>query len=256
MSGSNTYTGTTTVTLGTLVVANSNALGGGGAVNIASGGTVKNGTGGDYTFSNDVVNNGAINANGDHNIIIAANKTLSGNGLLTDSIGNGFASFTVMGTLSPGNSPGTVTVDTNVTLTLDGGATTIWQLAAEVADGDGTPGTSWDSFALNSDSTMNLNGTLEIDLAGISFSANSYWQSSHAYTVFTGAGAGGQTGLFSSIAGEYTYTNLNGTGTFAYAGGNTLNYNWVAVPEPQTWALAALGLSVVLFRLRRKQRAS
>jgi len=28
----------------------------------------------------------------------------------------------------------------------------------------------------------------------------------------------------------------------------------VAVPEPQTWALAALGVSTVLFRLRRKQR--
>jgi len=29
-----------------------------------------------------------------------------------------------------------------------------------------------------------------------------------------------------------------------------------AVPEPQTWALAALGISAVIFRMRRKQRVA
>jgi len=256
LSGANTYTGTTTVTVGTLVVANSNALGGGGAVNIASGGTVKNGMNGDYTFNNNVANNGTIDANGDHNVTIAAGKTLSGSGLLTDTIGNGGATFTVLGTLSPGNSPGTVTIDSNVTLTLGSEANTIWQLNAEVADGEGgTPGTNWDNIALNEGSMMNVNGTLTIDLLGIDFSANAYWESSHTYTLFSGAGAEGHSGLFSGYAGDYTYTNSAGTGTFVYTGGPTLNYNWVAVPEPQAWALAALGVSAVLFRLRRKQRA-
>jgi len=142
-----------------------------------------------------------------------------------------------------------------VTLALDAGATTIWQLNAEVADGTGTPGTNWDTIVMNLGSAVSVNGTLVIDLDSINFSANAYWQSSHTYTLFGGAGAGGQSGLFSSITGDYTYTNVNGTGTFGYTGGNTLNYNWVAVPEPQTWALAALGVSAVFFRLRRKQRA-
>jgi len=256
LSGANTYTGTTAVTVGTLVVANTSALGGGGAVNISSGATVRNGTGGDYTFSNNVANNGAIDVNGDHNVTIASGKTLSGSGLLTDTGGTGSARVTVLGTLSPGNSPGTVTVDTNVTLTLGSEANTIWQLAAEVADGEGgTPGVNWDNIVLNEGSAMNVNGTLTIDLLGIDFSANAYWESSHTYTLFSGAGEGGQSGLFSGYAGDYTYTNSAGTGTFVYTGGPTLSYNWVAVPEPQTWALAALGVSAVLFRLRRKQRA-
>jgi hypothetical protein len=102
-------------------------------------------------------------------------------------------------------------------------------------------------------STVNLSGALQVSLDGINFSSNPYWLTGHTYTFITGL-TDNLGGAFTSMAGNYTHDFGDGTtGTFSYAGGGKISYVY-AVPEPQTWALAALGVSALLFRLRRKQR--
>ena len=105
---------------------------------------------------------------------------------------------------------------------------------------------------MNASSFAYLSGTLEIALDGINFSSNPYWQADHTYTFITGLG--GWDGTF-AMGGTYQHDFGGGTkGEFSYIGGGKIFYLYT-VPEPQTWALAALGVSALLFRLRRKQRA-
>ncbi|MEO6847918.1 MAG: autotransporter-associated beta strand repeat-containing protein [Chthoniobacterales bacterium] len=241
LSGSNAYSGGTTVNLGTLAVGSATALGT-GAVHIASGATVQNATATSYDFTADVMNNGTIDSGG-QNISFAASKTLSGSGILT-----GGATYTVNGTLSPGNSPGIVTVGALTTLSLASSSTTIWQLAALRDNNDGTAGVDWDTFILNPTGTMNLDGTLQIALDGISFSTDPYWELSHTYTLFSG---GTVNGNFAALAGN-SFTNSDGTGVFTRSG-NSIVYTFT-VPEPQIWVLAAMGLSIVFFRRLRSKR--
>ncbi|MFD1628880.1 autotransporter-associated beta strand repeat-containing protein [Pseudopedobacter beijingensis] len=152
LSGTNTYSGSTTVTAGTLAV--NSSLGSTTALTVASGATL----GG----------SGSIFAN-------ASNNTVT--------VNNG-------GALAPGNSPGKLTINGN--LTMASGST----FSAEIAGT--TAGTNYDQVEVSGN----------VDITGATLVAtHSYTPgNTDVYTIINKTGSGAITGTFSSLAEGATLT--------------------------------------------------
>jgi fibronectin-binding autotransporter adhesin len=197
LAGNNTYTGSTTVNAGTLLIH--------GDMSAATG-----------------------------NVTVATGATLGGNGTIG---GNVFVS----GTLSPGNSPGTLTLN-STNLTMNGPSSAI---SMEII-GTG-PGQYDRVVGINQ---FSQNGALTISLTGI-------------YTVATW-----NLFDFSSKLGNFSQVNLTGS----YSGGLTLagetwsgtvgGQNWTfdqtngiltVIPEPGTFTLFGIGATFMLWNLRRRR---
>lgn len=201
LSGTNTYLGTTSVNVGTLVINGDNS-GATGAMTVASG------------------------------------ATLGGNGTI-----GGATTIASGGTLAPGNSPGVLTF--NDALTLNG--TTIMEIS-----GTGR-GTSYDGINTGA-GLLTYGGALTLNFGAATAGGN-------LYDLFQ-IGAGSYTGSFASVnlTGTYTDTLVNNSGIWSVTNSgfvftfteSTGDLGITAVPEPATWMLAALGLTVtVVFRRRR-----
>ncbi|MEI7912833.1 MAG: autotransporter-associated beta strand repeat-containing protein [Verrucomicrobiota bacterium] len=212
----NGYTGGTLVSAGTLKVNNNPALG--------------SGTG-----------SGAVS--------IATTATLMGTGKV-----GGNLTVDSGGTLSPGNSPGILSVAGDVTLS--SGSIFKWELSDNTITQTGTSPSTYDQVAMT--------GALSVSGATINLVFNStgstvnftdtFWNSSHSWAVFTGFTGSTGTG-FSTItttSDSQIPSNLDTVnhplGNFWY---NTSNgtINW-AVPEPSN-VLAGLLLGAGLLRRRR-----
>jgi len=164
-TGTNTYTGGTTVTGGTLqgttsslqgnILNNANVrfvnnttgtfggtISGTGGVNFNGTGTVAFGTDQTYT-GNSNVQNGTLrlNASLTNDVIVAAPGTLAGNGFITGDV-------TLAGTMAPGNSIGTMTINGNYTTS----AGSVQQI--EIAAGGNTPGVHNDLITVNGNVTL------------------------------------------------------------------------------------------------------
>lgn len=227
LSGTSTYSGATTVSGGELVVD--------GAAN----------------SSTVTVNDGA---------------TLSGSGSIGGLIVN------AGGTISPGNSPGTTTVAGNAVWNAGGDYN--WEIY------DATPGgagTGWDLYditgtldltALSIGNEFNINlwslSQVAPDINGDAINFNP--ATTYTWTIATAAGGiTGYTGTgqfnINTFATNGTggFSNLT-TGTFSVVqSGNDLNlvYNSsAAVPEPGTWAAAALLAGGAAFMRWRKRKVS
>ncbi len=261
----NTYTGTTTVSAGTLLVSGTGNINSSAAVSI---------TGGTLDYQNNVtglnrnvtVNGGTFKNNSTQNytgVLTFTAGTVAGTNLagVALSIGTGQ-------TLSPGNSPGTMTTGAQTWAT---GGNYNWQ----ILDATGSAGTGFDTIALTTGNALNITAT-----SGGKFNINLWSLSS------TGPDVSGNAQNFSS-GSNYTWTLVstdqaitgfsadeflintgaaNGTagfsnpagGTFAVAlaDGNTdLVLTYTAVPEPGTVGLVAVGLAGVLYFRRRTRTA-
>jgi autotransporter-associated beta strand protein len=240
LTAANNYTGGTVINSGTLVAGNNSAFGtgpltiNGGSLGIASG----------------VVLSTPLDFG-------PAGGTLSGNGV----IGAPFTTGENV-TLSPGNSPGTLTFANSLTWA-PGGSYTV-----EIASAAGNlPGIGFDTivvsggtFAITASSAAPFN--LRLASLDLSFSAglvpdfnrlSDYsWQIASSATGITG---------FSSAAFSIdtsAFRNPLGDGQFFVtlggAGGDTAIFlNFTPVPEPSTWALLVTGLAVVAFLARRRR---
>jgi hypothetical protein len=168
------------------------------------------------------------------NVTVATGATLGGNGTIG---GNVFVS----GTLSPGNSPGTLTLN-STNLTMNGPSSAI---SMEII-GTG-PGQYDRVVGINQ---FSQNGALTISLTGL-------------YTVATW-----DLFDFSSKLGNFSQVNLTGS----YSGGLTLagetwsgtvgGQNWTfdqtngiltVIPEPGTFTLFGIGATFMLWNLRRRR---
>jgi hypothetical protein len=227
LSASNSYTGATTVGGGLLVVNGSIAS---SAVTVNSGGTLA----GSGSVGGLIVNSG--------------------------------------GTINPGNSPGTLNINGDIDWL--GGGNYNWQIAGVT----GTAGTvsTWDLVsatgvldltALTAGSKFNINlwslsSTSPADVNG----AVPGFNNAQNYTWKIATAGGGITNFSSSYFNLNTgatngtggFANGLGGGTFSLAqSGNDLNLVFTAVgapvPEPGTWAAAALLVVGVAFRLWRKR---
>ena len=199
-----------------------NILNSGGVV--ASSGTVL--LTGNKTYTGATTVTGAtLRANGSLAGAVTVNSgTLGGNATI-----GGLATLNSGATLSPGNSVGTMTFNNGLTLNSGGNVT------MEI-----TGTSTFDKINVTAGNII-YGGTLYLALGGYTPAANA------TFDLFDGIRSGSTT--FTSIV--FSNPIYNSGATFDYTTGI------VTVPEPSTWALLAIGTSLILWRLRcRKNRAA
>jgi autotransporter-associated beta strand protein len=200
-TANNTYAGGTTINAGTLLLTGAGTIGTGNLT--MGGGTL------------DVI---GITAS---TFTMASGTTLSGVGTI-NATGK---TVQVDGILSPGTSPGTLTVNGNLTLS---------STAVSNFEINGTTSGLFDSIVgVNS---MTFGGTLNLT-TGYAAALGDSVQLFSASTY---------TGTFSSITG----TSLGGGLSWSF---DAANGTLTVIPEPSTWALLAGGLTVLTI-LRRRRR--
>ena len=243
--GTNTYTGNTFVTGGRLALAAGTSIGNTPVINVSS----------DAVFDVSALSDG---------FVLEASQKLSGTGTVEGDV-------TVSGTVSPGNSPGTLTI--NGDLTWSAGGSYDW----EIYDVDDGAGTGWDlidvvggsllfsglssgtPFVINIYSLSGLPSTGGM-LAAFNNTANYSWTILQSDALITGFNAAN----FSLNTTAFTAYNPLDGGIFSLeASGNDLRLLYTgnvaaAVPEPGTWAAAALLLVAGGWTgyLRRKKKTS
>jgi fibronectin-binding autotransporter adhesin len=214
----NSYTGTTNVDAGTLII-NGNQAAATGAVTVANG------------------------------------ATLGGSGIIGGAV-------TVNGILSPGNSPGILTVGS---LDLIAGSTTRMQLigAGNLA---GTAGTDYDQLVISTAGSLRYGGILDLDFANTATFADG---TTFNLLSFTGSTLGGFGSVVSTGSGSYgglTFSGVEGVWT-ALFGSQQLTFSELtgqlrfttnsAVPEidPATGstALSLIAGMVALIEQRRRR---
>ncbi len=224
LSGSNVYTGTTTV--------GSNALDGGNLV-------IGNGTGGSIGNSPVSVIRGTLTGN------LTSGYNVGGDGTPLTTIGNGTptsgaADATITGGDGTANSIGRLATSGGLTLNSD---------AIFVFDLNGTTGTS-DVVEVDGETTINAAAQFTFNYigTGAGLSLN------QTFTAI--GGAGGITGTFANLAegqvftfGDYQFTANN------YTTADNLVFTVTAVPEPASLAIVSMVGSALLLRRRvRKKR--
>ena len=243
LSGNSTYTGGTTITGGAVTAAHNNAFGT-GAVSL-SGGTLAVNTG--ITIPNSIALGSAGTLSGSGTAAITG--TISGTGTLggTITIASG-------GTVSPGNSPGILSVATGATLTFATGSTYTWELASLTTSGAGT---SFDQIALLGTATVVTNGVSLVPAFGTNMAPNqgdSFWNSAQTWNVVAGSGTSTITGTFA--VNNSTWSSIGTFATSLVAGNLVLGWtpSPTAVPEPSTYAALAGALALAAALGRRRSR--
>jgi hypothetical protein len=160
--------------------------------------------------------------------------TLAGAGTITA------AEVRAGGQVSPGSSPGTLTVAGNLTLLSTS------RLIVEL--GGTAQGTGYDFLSVTGAAA--LAGTLDFKFV------NGFAATAGAGDTFSILTAASRSGVFlNALAGGTRVVSSDGLGSFLVnytASGVTLT-DFVAVPEPSTYALLALGLGFVIRQVRRRR---
>jgi len=203
LTGISTYTGATTVNAGTLI------LGVGGAGSLTSAITVKAGT-------------------------LGGSGSTSGNVIIGDGLGSADA------VIAPGNSAGTFTTTSGLSLLSD--AKYSFELNGATATGDKLLA---DGVSISSGAVFEF--TLLAGTSGLTVG--------QAYTIVDNTGVGNISGTFSNLTAGGIFDAGNGL-TFTVSGasnvyGNDLVLTVATVPEPSAFALMGAGLALVLYRRRK-----
>ncbi len=196
-----------------------------------------------------MVFNGAFTNQG--SLIFANGASAQFSGPLT------FASTTLAGTgsiiapavtagalVSPGNSPGT--------LTISGDFTMLTSAVLLIDLGGTTQGTSYDYLHVGGNVT--LAGLLNLRFAN---GFESSILSSDTFTILSSAGTGGLTGAFANVSSGQRLLTMDGMGSFQVNYGAGLNSvtlsNFQAIPEPDTYTLMGMGLIALAVVMRRRR---
>ena len=221
---------------------------------VVSGGTARFTTASTYTGGTSVaggslyVNNATGSGTGSGAVGVANGATLGGSGTISGVL-------TVAGTLTPGNSPGRLTIANDVTLT---NAATF---AAEV-NGQ-SAGVTYDQLTVDGTHVINLGGaTLSVAMGtfGVAEGDRIY--------LLDNTGAGAITGTFAGLIEGSQIATLDGVNGFNWnityaatfgdpegAANDVAIYAASAVPEPAGLGVVALGGFAMLRRRRRNHQA-
>ncbi|MFZ9938438.1 MAG: autotransporter-associated beta strand repeat-containing protein [Luteolibacter sp.] len=252
-----------------------------------SGGILENSGSGSVVLGGAVTGAGALTKTGSGNLTLSGTNTYTGattvaGGLLTVNGDISSSSITTVvsgGTLggsgtvgaliledgasiAPGNSPGSLTVNGNVTWLAGGNYN--WQLV----DALETAGTGWDAIAitgvldlsaLSAENPFNLNlWSLSSNTAFDGDALNFDPSRAYSWTIATADGgiSGFEASLFSIHSGANNgtsgFSNALNDGTFSLAvEGNHLNLVFTAVPEPEAMLATASLLAAGLLMRRR-----
>jgi len=215
LAADNTYTGLTTISAGTLALSGAGSIGTGG-LNLGT-----TGSPGVFDITGLTAGTYSLPATGN----LAGVGTLSGSG----------KSLAVLGSLAPGNSAGTITVGTGLSLDLSSSGTSVF----EITDPAYTAG----AFDLVSgDGSVVFGGILNL-----AFSGGSYAEGTDVLQLF--ANTGGRSGNFSAV----NFTGL--------AAGQAATFNpgtgfITIVPEPSAYAMALAGLACGGYSMFRRRKDS
>jgi hypothetical protein len=148
------------------------------------------------------------------------------------------------GTVAPGNSAGTLTVDR---LTASSGVYQ-WELAALSTS---NPGVDFDRIVVNNQANLSETALLTINFTGTATDPNAgdpFWNTARQWAIIDSSGG--------AVIGNYgTITNaIWSTGSFSLTNtGTQLSLSWTPVPEPSVFGAAAVLAGVSIYRRRRKQ---
>ncbi len=189
---------------------------------------------------------------------LATAAVLGGSGTISGAVVVG-----ATGTLSPGNSPGILTVNS---LSLTGSAFTLMEIVGSGSTA-GVAGTAYDQVAVTSASGLAFGGTLDLDFGNRTslFAEGTMFQlfsfsgttSGDFTTIRTIDASGSYAGLTFTqspyVAGEWTTGIIGGSGN-QYLVFSENTGRLVALPEPSSVAMAALGANLAGWQLWRKSR--
>jgi autotransporter-associated beta strand protein len=124
------------------------------------------------------------------------------------------------GTISPGNSPGLLTVSS---LDLQANSTTVMEIVG-VGSAAGTAGTDYDNLTISTASALTYGGTLDLDFANTASFADG---TTFSLFTFTGSPTGTFSSVVSSGSGSYASLNFTGLGGVwtALLGSQTLTFS-------------------------------
>lgn len=254
--GTTVVSGQITDTPGTsAVVINGTQTGAGagtGVVNFTATGGNSYGGGTTVQRGTFLVNNVTGSGTGSGNVTVQSTAILGGSGRIGGQVNlqNGSR-------LSPGNSPGVLTVNNNVVL--ETGSAVTLELIANTESGRGTNFDGVDITSGNLTIQSGVTADIVFNLAGstVDFS-NSFWANNRNWLIFDNVNA--PSGMFGTVnltadsTGALFGTGQTLGGTLGFSTvGNDVFLVYTAVPEPSTCLLIAAGLMFLVTRRKSRQ---
>jgi autotransporter-associated beta strand protein len=241
LAGTNTYTGGTTISSGSLLVTTSGSI---------------------ASSSLSTVNGGSLTVNGTAGgVVVNTGGNLGGSGTV------GALTLNSGGLLNPGNSPGTLTAASAIVL---GGSTYNWQITSLT----GTAGTNWDLLSVTglldmrgvtSSNKWNLVITADAGFTGWTDTTSYSYVFAQAASVagFSNVVGTDITSLFNITASGFSNlpnVSSNPSGDFKVEVGPTsgglTTLTLMTVPEPSTGALLGFGFGGLVFLRMLRRRNS
>jgi autotransporter-associated beta strand protein len=208
---------------------------------------------GNVSTSSSIVNGGTLRVNG-----TAGGVTVNAGGILEGS--GTVGTTTVAGTLTPGNSPGVLSVNGN--LTMASGGNMVWELFANNAT-QASPAVFDQvlvsgNLAFAGSNGITLNFGTALDGSTVSWS-DSFWNSNQSFLIYDVAGS--TTGFSNLSLLNTSFNDATGAALAASKGsfsvsqlGSDVFLNYNVIPEPSTGSMLGLGLAgLVATRLLRRK---